>query len=47
MSRQVQIYPAPDSPALGEAIAAFCKAEFNKMKIMELTLEEKVFSWLY
>ncbi len=40
------VYPAPDNPGLGEAAAAAGRAEFNNLKIVELTLEEKDYSRL-
>lgn len=40
------VYPAPDNPDLVEAAAAAGRAKLNNLIIVELTLEEKDFSWL-
>ena len=40
------VYPDPDNPDLVEAAAAAGRDKLNNLKIVELTLEEKDFSWL-
>lgn len=40
------VYPAPDNPGLEEAAEAARRAKLSNLKIVELTLEERDFSWL-